>query len=284
MSLSARERAIKYYDEHFLEDWRKIFDAYSKEENKLWLAGPSSYVFSLSGERFAVDLQIRRQTDFDSLLPGLLEDVKHLSAIIITHEHEDHLCIPLMKLLKDSQIIWYLPADCRRELVFATGIGEDKIVWVAPGDTFSLGNVKFRAFYTPHGLPGNEPCFERGYEITAPEANILIPGDIRDYSYNGYPVFSDVDLCIAHLWAGNNAIDKEAYFPLLKDFVNRSAGFGAKRYFLCHLYEIAREEQFLWHHTHAEEAIELFSDILPEATISIPELGNSYSLQYKEKN
>lgn len=281
MPLSPRERAIRYYDKHFSDDWRKIFDAYSKEDNKLWLAGPTSYVFSLSGERFAVDLQIRRQKDFEALVPGLLEDIKHLSAIIITHEHDDHLCFPLMKELKDTHLIWYLPADCRRELVFATGLQEDKIVWVAPGDTFHLGKVSFRAFYTPHGPKGKEPCFQRGYEITAPEAYILIPGDIRDYSYSGYPAFSDVDLCISHLWAGNNAIDKELYFPLLQEFVSRSASFGAKNYFLCHLYEIAREEQFLWHHTHAEEAIRLFSRILPDATVSVPELGNSYSLQYK---
>lgn len=270
------------YDENFTKYWHKVFAEYKKPEagDRMWLAGPSSYVFSLAGEKFAVDLQIRRRKDFESVLPTMVEELSDLSFMLITHEHDDHMCAPLMRTLKDTDIRFYIPHDCRRELVEATGVKEENIVWVKPGDTWQIGVLTFRAFHTPHVKPGSGIMAERGYEIIAPTGKIIIPGDIRDYDYHEYPDFGKVDLCISHLWAGNDALEPENYMPLLQDFVRVSAGFGAKRYFLCHLYEIGRTEKYMWHYGHAGLAAGMFYKIAPECAVEVPRLGHSYSLSF----
>ena len=274
-----RKNMIEYYDKNFIKIWKNIFESYKNEENTLYIAGPSSYIFSLSSERFAIDLQIRRQKDFEALSDSIIRDTASLSYILITHEHDDHLCLPLMNILKNTDIHWYIPSKCRKELIESTGISEEKITWVNPGDIWKCGNVEFKAFYTPHGIQGTNFCFQCGYEITSPDIKILVPGDIRDYSYNSYPDFKKVDLCLAHLWGGNDALSSELYMPILNDFSMRIASFNAKKYYINHLYEIAREEKYLWTKKHAAEAKKLIKQLLPDSNIEIPPLGEHYSLK-----
>ena len=47
-----------------------------------------------------VKAQIRRQKDFESVLPTMVEELSDLSFMLITHEHDDHMCAPLMSALK----------------------------------------------------------------------------------------------------------------------------------------------------------------------------------------
>ena len=102
------ENALLYqtladYDLHFEDWWRGIFSEYREGDgDRLWLAGPSSYVFSLSGVRFAVDLQIRRACDLERVKDTLVEDLSELSFMLITHQHDDHFCIPLMQMAVDK--------------------------------------------------------------------------------------------------------------------------------------------------------------------------------------
>ena len=279
---SSKADGIADYDKNFRASWKRIFTEYRQENvgDRMWLAGPSSSVFSLAGERFAVDLQIRRPQDLEALLPGLAEDTSALSHILVTHEHDDHLCLPLMQALKDMPIRWYLPYNSHREWVEATGISMDKITWLEPGDCFSIGKLRVRSFNTPHAKPGIPIFTQCGYEITAPSGKILLPGDIRDYEYDAYPDFGKVDLCISHLWAGDDSIHPEQYLPLMKQFTERIAGFHADRYFLCHLYEIARDEQHLWDFSHAGTAMQMLYHTLPECEVQIPRIGRSYPFSF----
>lgn len=193
------------------------------------------------------------------------------------------MCMPLIKLLKDTDLRWYFPHDCTWALVHATGLKEENITWLAPGDSFSACDVKITAFHTPHARPGTENVAQRGYFIEAPGGTVLIPGDIRDYGYDGYPHFDKVDLCISHLWAGDDSATEETYMPHLSAFAKRSVGFGAKRYFLCHLYEIARDEDKMWHDGHAQKAAELMKHLSPDCKVEVPRLGTKYNLDVKEK-
>jgi len=269
------EKALAYYDENFEEGFTRALKEFSTEEDKIWLAGPSSYFFSWKGERFAVDLQIRREKDFDKVRDTVLSLGKSISYILITHDHDDHMCIPLMRLLKDSDTKWYLPYDCDRSRVQESGLSEDKIVWLKDGDSWECGNLSFRAFYSPHGNPQRKAPAQLGYEITSDEGKVLIPGDIRDYSYRNYPDFGEVDLCISHLWGGDNSLDEKAYMPLFKEFAAFCNQFNAKKYYLCHLYEIDREENFMWTYTHGEKAKEL----MDRKNIEMPKLWRGYNIK-----
>lgn len=277
MRASPYELTIADYNQNFEKYWHKIFTEYRNTNNEdcLWLAGPSSYVFSLCKTRFAVDLQIRRKCDFEALRPTLSSELSDLSFVLITHQHDDHMCIPLMRELKDTDIKWYIPEGVSEDLISASEIKKENIIKVRSGDVFTVGDITVRAFFTPHVYSG---IVEIGYELSTPHGKILMPADIRDYGYNGYPDFGEVDLCISHLWAGNNALDEVRYMPLIEDFANFFAKFSAKRYLLCHLYEIGREELYMWHDGHAELAIKKIKARLPLSVLEIPRLGEKYNL------
>lgn len=281
---SSLKDAMIDYDRNFVKNWRNIFREYRtcQKENRMWIAGPSSYVFVMEGMRFAVDLQIRREKDREILFLELERDLADLDFILITHEHDDHLCLPMMRALKDTHIHWYIPYNSHREWVEETGISMEHITWIRPDDCWQIGNIHFCAFHTPHTIPHHKIFTQCGYAISVPEFRLLIPGDIRDYEYEGYPDVGPIDLCIAHLWGGNNALDPESYLPFLEAFADRCASFDADRYFLCHLYEVGREELYLWDYAHAGIAMKLLYERKPECEVQMPRIGRSYALTGKE--
>ena len=275
--------AVADYDQNFTTYWNTVFSQYNAPDagDRVWMAGPSAYVFSLAGEKFAVDLQIRREKDFNAVLPQLLSDTAALSFILITHQHDDHMCLPLMNALKDTAIRWYIPDGCREELIEASGLKKENIIRVRPGDRWQIGALQFRAFYSPHVKADDPEVFAQcGYEITAPAGKILLPADVRDYAYCDYPDFGRVDLCFSHLWAGNDALEPQNYLPLLDEFACFNSKFRARTYFFCHLYEIGRSEQYLRHNAHAALAADRLLSLLPESTVEVPRLGRSYSLDF----
>lgn len=269
------------YDLNFPYYWKKVFSEYKNEENegRVWFAGPTSYVFSLHGVRFAVDLQIRRKCDFERLSEGFVDDTSALDFVLITHQHDDHMCIPLMRALKDTPIVWYIPEGTHENLIAETELPADKIVRVRDGEEIKIGKLTIKAFRSTHERPGEEPIFEQlGYEITTPSGKLLFPGDVRNYDLSLYPAFSDIDVCFSHLWAGDDTVNSEKYMPLLREFADFYSAFGAKRYFLCHLYEIARDFKHMWRYTHAAEAMELFMERIPTSEVMTSHLGCSYTL------
>lgn len=281
MLCSPLESAIADYDKNFINNWNRVFSEYRETDNCFWLAGPTSYVFSLNSQKFAVDLQIRRQVDFDKLKAQLVKDTDMLKFILITHQHDDHMCLPLMKALKDTDIIWYIPKGTREDLIERSELKKDKIVWVESGDCWQAGALKIRAFSSPHAKPGSEIFPQCGYEITAPGGKILLTGDVRDYDYNGYPHFGQVDICFSHLWAGNDSQNPENYMPLLKDFVAYNAKLGAKKYYLCHLYELGRADRNLWDFSHAGLAAKMFYSMLPDSITEVPRIGCRYAIDFE---
>lgn len=283
MTESYLQKAIAEYDADFIDRWRRLFGEHRacENENRMWLAGPTSYIFNFGGEKFAVDPQVRRPKDRDLLYPSIAEDMSAVRFVLITHDHGDHMCPSLMKALKDLPIIWYLPKNARRDYIEDSEIPEEKIVYVSAGDVFDIGKLKIKAYHTPHGKPGGIFPDQCGYEIIAPNGTVFIPGDVRDYDYRGYDGLGKIDLCISHLWAGNDSINETEYAPLMEEYADFTADIKARRYFLCHLYEIGRKELNLWHDGHAERATRLLKARLPDAEICVPRVGESYSLDFE---
>ena len=280
-TFSPKERALRDYDENFITYWKRAFSqlkAASEKENRMWLVGPTAYLFSIGGVKFAVDLQIRRETDMALLAPGLSEDLRALSFVLITHQHDDHFCIPLIRQAQELAITWYLPQNMPAKFAEAAGIRTENVKLLQAGDRFSVGPLTVSAFYTPHAQRGAEPYPQLGYWLKTPLGSVLLPADVRDYGFRDYPAFGPVDLCISHVWAGNDAINECAYTPLLEQFAQFSLQFGAKRYFLCHLYEIGRAPQYLWHEGHARQAAGLLVKQDPHIQVDVPRLGCSYEL------
>ena len=83
---------------------------------------------------------------------------------------------------------------------------------------------------------------------------------------------------ISHVWAGNNAIDESLYMPMLDKFISFSAEFKAKKYYLCHLYEIGRKELYMWHDDHADVVIKGLRKLLPGTSVEVPRIGQKYMM------
>ena len=77
-------------------------------------------------------------------------------------------------------------------------------------------------------------------------------------------------------------LNKNSHVVMLDDFANFSAKFRARRYFICHLYEIGRGDIFMWHDGHADIAKARLRELLPTSEVIVPRLGNRYSLCVEE--
>lgn len=223
---------IADYDRNFAANWRRAVAGYKDTDNTVWLAGPTAYLLSVDGVKFAVDPQVRRPQDLGLVADTLVEDLKDLAFVLISHQHNDHMCLPLMQLLRETDIQWVIPAGTRKDLIEKSGLRRECITFISPGEALTLQGLTVRAFHTPHRPDGSffPQC---GYWVQAPSGSLLFPGDIRDLDYCGYPNFGAPDLCFSHLWAGNDALTPENYHPLLQKFAVRSSEFGAKRYFFA---------------------------------------------------
>jgi hypothetical protein len=276
------QAAESAYDAHFADQWDSVFKALatSHSTDTMWLAGSSSYVFSIDGIKFAVDLQIRRKKDLEILSPRLQNDLAPLSFVLITHPHDDHLNPAFIRTVKDLPIRWFLPAGIGDKLIEASEIPKDRLILLKSGDVIEEGNLKIRAFYSPHVEADSKVAFPQlGYEITSPKGTVLLPGDVRDYSYRSYPHFGKIDLCISHLWGGQDPKDPNTYLPMLKEFAVFSAAFQAKRYFFTHLYELGRKDRrAIWTYAHGGIAMDMLLELLPQSDAEIPRIGRAYSV------
>ena len=274
------EEARVEYDKSFEARWRQVLKEFKEAaEDSIHICGPSSYLFTLAGEKIAVDPQIRRSSDFALVEDTLREAFGSLSAILITHEHDDHFCTPLARLLKDTDVIYYLPFGIREQWVEESELPPERIRYVHPGDVFQIGAVTVRGFESPHVPFGaSHALVECGYELTTARGRVLLPGDIREYDYKDYPPMQGADLCITHVWAGNDAIHPEEYLPRMEKCADFFARFGAKKYLLGHLYEIGREQLYMWDMDHAAILTKNLKARMPACEVSVPLFGHGYRL------
>lgn len=284
MNFSSIDKLKSDYDKNFVSYWSKAFNEFNSDsfDNSVWFTGPTSYLFKLCGTRFAVDLQIRREQELAKLSHSLLKDCSKIPFVLITHQHGDHMCTPLMRLLKDTDIRWYIPKGTKEKYLLASEIKPENIIFVQDGDEFTEGNIKIRAFYSPHAKKGEETFLQCGYHIYCESSNILIPGDVRDYDYDGYPEFSDIDYTFTHLWAGKDSIDEQKYMPMLEKFADYYSRLNSKNYILCHLYEIGREKASMWTSMHAKIAKDMINKRLPQSDVTVPYLSDRYNLERKK--
>ena len=180
--------------------------------------------------------------------------------------------------MANTDIRWYIPADCPDKIVNKGNLKPENIIRVRDGDIIREGDLTIRVFNSCHVRPGGKPYPQCGYAIQSPDVQIVMPVDVRDYSYRDYPALGDIDLCISHVWAGDDAINPENYLPMLEQFARFSAQFAAKKYFLCHLYEIGRTENSMWTDRHAAIAAENLLKQLPGCTVEVPQLWKAYTL------
>lgn len=119
-------------------------------------------------------------------MPVEPEDVPAHAVVLYTHADGDHMGLPTALHLPEH-VHFYAPAPCIRALEDA-GISKERLHLLRPGDVFSIGTMSITAIAADHswqemnpalyGEPyGPEGCV--GFDIAAPNARMLFPGDTR---------------------------------------------------------------------------------------------------------
>lgn len=101
-------------------------------------------------------------------------DVEGLSAILITHEHQDHFDVPKLQEI--------LAKNPDAKVITHAGVGEklteEGIVWIAiePGETVDVSGVSIESFGTEHAIiyGDSSPCRNTGFLIAG---KLYMPGD-----------------------------------------------------------------------------------------------------------
>ncbi len=84
-----------------------------------------------------------------------------LSAILITHEHTDHIA-GLATLFKHYQLPVYCSRGTGRQLCYRIAFLEEVLVSFVPGEGFAIGEISVGSFATPH-----DAAESVGYTFTA---------------------------------------------------------------------------------------------------------------------
>ncbi|MEG2104173.1 MAG: MBL fold metallo-hydrolase [Oscillospiraceae bacterium] len=138
---------------------------------------------------------------------GLLMD--DLSGILITHEHNDHIC-GLKTLVKHHDIPIFAPRTVANHLRYSVAGVEDFITELIPGQEGSVGGFSVLPFHTPHDTPESV-----GYRISGRQifASCTDCGHITDEMLEG---LSGADIALIEANHDIEMLCAGSYPPQLK--------------------------------------------------------------------
>jgi len=232
------------------EVWRRLIDEWKQpvSGDAAWLMYSANYLFRTNGVRWAIDpLTLNRRVP-DAPRMNLVEDLKGLSFILLTHSHKDHLDLPLLAELKDMPVQWIVP-EFLMSLIAEAGLDEKRMIVPKVDQPVEIDGVRITVFDGLHWerLPGGE---KRGVPALGCLAEFngkrwLIPGDTRSYDASQLPSFGALDGVIAHFWLGRGCALQEDP-PLLDAFCRFYLAFDVPRIVVTHLEEFGRDAKDYW--------------------------------------
>lgn len=223
--------------------WRESTSGYH-----LWLTYAANYLFSFDGFKWALD-----PFSLSSRVPGVsapdyLHDLAGLSLIVLTHAHNDHLDVNLVRELSQTQVRWVIPHYVLDEIEARVRIPRERVIIPQQGEEIASGPLRLLPFDSLH-MNGAHGVPETGYLVEFGERRWLFPGDIRNYRFDHLPPFGRLDGVVAHLWLGK-AQAMVAVPPLLDAFCDFYTRFDTVRLVITHLNEFGRDEHDLWGERH----------------------------------
>lgn len=108
--------------------------------NSLLVSGGDTHILIDAG------ISCRRIT---TALNQLHIDPAHLAAVLVTHEHTDHVC-GLATMVKKLAVPIYASAGTAYQLTHRMGLPEARLRPFAAGSAFSIGGLMCTSFSTPH--------------------------------------------------------------------------------------------------------------------------------------
>ena len=268
--------------DRMIEEWKDEKDG----SDCVWLTYAANYLLRTSGIRWAVDpLTVHgrfrgrdsKQKD-GGISPEEMQRLQPLSFVLLTHNHADHVDIPLISALKDFPITWVMPEEMREIIREKAGLKDESILTPRRGKAFKLGDIKITAW---EGLHRREDPFKAHipsnvYLVETGRRKLLFPGDVRTYDSGFIPFSGPVDWIFSHLWLGVDSM--EADLPILPEFCDFALEFNPKNILISHVYEVGRPAGSYWSEEHVEMARECWRTRAPEVKVFTAEIGEKVKL------
>ncbi|GAA6151508.1 MBL fold metallo-hydrolase [Pseudoteredinibacter isoporae] len=147
--------------------------------------------------------------------PLAFEDLPDIDAVLISHDHYDHLDMETVKRLKEQDLNWYVPLGVGSHLRY-WGVNEDKIYEMDWWQQQTLGDVTISSIPSRHSsgrtLSGREhkKTLWSGWAINGPEHSVVYSGDT-----SMHPDFAEVGKRLGPF--DLSIIEIGAYNPLWRD-------------------------------------------------------------------
>lgn len=150
-----------------------------------WL-GHSSAIVELDGLRLLIDPVLENAGPFPGIArrftssPISRHELPEVDAVLITHDHYDHLEMETMKFLKDRNIRFVTPSGVGARLQ-GWGVAKEKITELGWDESVSVGSIKITAcpgiHYSGRSGKDRNKTLWAGYAIRGKEKNIFWSGD-----------------------------------------------------------------------------------------------------------
>ena len=231
--------------------WRRLIREWREDErgNCAWLMYAANYLFYTGGVRWSMD-PFSLSTRISGVPhPDYGADLDLLELVLLTHVHNDHLDVNIIKAIAGLPIQWIVPEFMVGQVVGA-GVPRKNVTIPENGKSIPFKGLVITPFAGQH-IHGRYGVPETGYLVECGGKRWLLPGDTRVYDAGNLPDFGSVDAVFAHVWLGKACANLPVP-PLLKAFCQYTLGSQAKRIILTHLDELGRDEKDLWDERHVQ--------------------------------
>lgn len=150
-----------------------------------WL-GHSSAILELDGVRILIDPVLANAAPFSGIVPRYTaspikrEELPEMDAVLITHDHYDHLEMATIRSLKDDKAIFVCPLGVGARLL-GWGIPERRIIELGWTETAELGPLRITStpgiHYSGRSKTDRNKTLWSGYVIKGTQKNIFWSGD-----------------------------------------------------------------------------------------------------------
>ena len=161
--------------------WRRLIQQWHAAEsgNSAWLMYAANYLFFTGGVRWAIDpfspaTRIKGIPHAD-----YAADLDQLELVLLTHAHNDHLDLNLIRAISGLPIQWIVP-EFMLEKVTGAGVPGKNILVPVNGKTIEFKGLGITPFAGQH-IHGRYGVPETGYLVECAGKRWLFPGDTRVY-------------------------------------------------------------------------------------------------------
>jgi hypothetical protein len=275
---------------HYPDMWARILSEWRSPGvgDRAWLMFCANYLMRTGNVRWALDPLRLHQWLPEEAKMDVARDLRDLSFVLLTHEHDDHLDLGLIHLLRDLPIRWVVPQAILSLVVDKAGLSLAKIIvpeMMVPLKIEGIIILPFEGmhwqvttpsekgsdFTGPRGVPST------GYLVEFSGKRWLFPGDVRTYDATALRPLGRIDGVFAHLWLGRGSALISPP-PLLDAFCRFCIETGAQRVVLAHLEEFGRDANDYWDADHVVQVESHFRRIAPGLPVTAAYMGESIEL------